>query len=179
MHAHHRHLRFSSLHRHFEIWHHMSRHQSCLESQRVSSKNCRNWTKFIRLMRNSWIQTIILTSNWELSSISVNVSNYHHMRTWKKRHSCLRNVHCFIFIIIITRTSHSTNFVTIWRNSLKNQNESVSISRNDKSCTSTTSSSLTRICSWSNVFRSYVLILMMLKKNWILIIKIQIKCEKL
>jgi hypothetical protein len=39
MHAHHRHLRFS---RHFEIRHHMSRHRSCLESQRVSSRNCRN-----------------------------------------------------------------------------------------------------------------------------------------
>jgi hypothetical protein len=37
MHAHHRHLRSSSLHRH-----HMLRHRSCFESQRVSSRNCRN-----------------------------------------------------------------------------------------------------------------------------------------
>jgi hypothetical protein len=147
MHAHHRHLRSSSLHRHLEIWHHMLRHRSYFESQKIFSRNCRNWTKFIRSMRNSWIQTIILTSNWGFSSISVNVSNYHHMRTWKKRHSCLRNEHYLIFMIIIMRTSHSTNFVTIWRNSLKNQNKSVSIWRNDKSCTSTTSSSLIRICS--------------------------------
>jgi hypothetical protein len=123
------------------------------------------WTKSIRSRRNSRIQTIILTSSWKFSSINVNVSNYHHMRSWKKRHSCLRNVHCFIFMIIIIKTSHSTNFVMIWRNSLKSQNENVSIWRNDKSCTSTTSSSLTRICSWSNVFRSYVLISMTFKKN--------------
>ncbi len=122
MHAHHRHFRFLFLHRH-----HMLRHRSWLESQRISSRNCRNWTKFIRSRRNSRIQTIILTSSWEFSSINVNVSNYHHMRTWKKRHSCLRNVHCFIFMIIIMRTSHSINFVSIWRNSLKNQNESVTI----------------------------------------------------
>jgi hypothetical protein len=180
MHAHHRHLRSSSLHRHLEIWHHihhMSRHRSYFESQRFSSRNCRNWTKSIRLMRNSRIQTIILTSNWESFSINVNVSNYHHMRTWKKCLSCLRNVHYFIFMIIITRTSHSTNFVSIWRNSLKNQNESVSIWRNDKSCTWTTSSLLIRIYSWSNVFKSYVLISMTFKKNWILIITIRIKCE--
>jgi hypothetical protein len=30
-------------------------------------------------------------------------------------------------MIIIMRTSHSINFVSIWRNSLKNQNESVTI----------------------------------------------------
>jgi hypothetical protein len=181
MHAHHRHLRFSFLHRHLEIWHHMhhmSRHRSYFESQKISSRNCRNWTKFIRRMRNSQVQTIILTSNWEFFSISVDVSNYHHMRTWKKCLSCLRNVHYLIFIIIITRTSHSTNFVSIWRNSLKNQNESVSIWRNDKSCTSTTSLSSIWICSWSNVFKSYVLISTTFKKNWILIITIQIKCEK-
>jgi hypothetical protein len=122
-----RHLRFSLLHRHLRIWHHMSRHRSYFESQRVFSRNCRNWTKFIRLMRNSRIQTIILISNWEFSLISVNVSKYHHMRTWKKRHSCLRNEHYFIFMTINMRTSHSTNFVSIWRNSLKNQNESVLI----------------------------------------------------
>jgi hypothetical protein len=81
-------------------------------------------------------------------------------------------------MIIITRTSHSTNFVSIWRNSLKNQKESVSIWRSDKSCTSTTSSSLTRICSWSNVFKSYVLISMTFKKNWTLIITTRIKYEK-
>jgi hypothetical protein len=181
MHAHHRHLRFSSLHRHLEIWHHMhhtSRHRSCLASQRTSSRNCRNWTKFIRSMKNSRVQTIILTSNWESSSININVSNYHHMRTWKKCFLCLRNMHCFIFMIIITRTSHSTNFVSIWRNSLKNQNESVSIWRSDKSCTSTTSLSSIRICFWSNVFKSYVLISTTFKKNWILIITIRIKCEK-
>jgi hypothetical protein len=173
MHAHHRHLRFSSLHRH-----HTSRHRSCLESQKVSLRNCRNWTKSIRSRRNSRVQTIILTSNWEFSSINVNVSNYHYMRTWEKRHSCLRDVHCLIFLIIIMKTSHSTNFVSIWRNSLKNQNESVTIWLNDKSCTSTTSSLLTRICSWSNVFKSYVLISMTFKKNWILIITTRIKCEK-
>jgi hypothetical protein len=33
----------------------------------------------------------------------------------------------FHFMIINTKTLHSTNFVTIWRNSLKNQNKSVSI----------------------------------------------------
>jgi hypothetical protein len=173
MHAHHRDLSF-----HLEIWHHMSRHRSYFESQRVSSRNCRNWTKFIRSMRNSRIQTIILTSNWESFSINVNVSNYHYIRTWKKRHSCLRNVHCFIFMIINTRTSHSTNFVTIRRNALKNQNESVSIRRNDNSCTSTTSLLLIRICLWLNVFKSYVLISMTFKKSWILIITIRIKCEK-
>jgi hypothetical protein len=170
MHAHYRHLRSS---RHFEIWHHMLRHWSCFESQRVFLRNCRNWTKFIRLMKNLRIQTITLTSNWEFSSINVNVSNYHHMLTWKKRYSCLRNVHCLIFMIIIMKTSHSTNFVTIWRNSLKNQNESVSIWRNDNSCTTTTSSLLTRICSWLNVFRIYALISMTFKKNWILIITIR------
>jgi hypothetical protein len=113
MHAYHHHLRFLSLHRHLEIWHHMSRHRSYLESQRISSRNCRNWTKFIRWTRNSRIQTTILTSNWKSSSISVNALNYHHMRTWKKRHSCLRNEHYFIFMIISMRTSHSTNFVSI------------------------------------------------------------------
>jgi hypothetical protein len=178
MHAHHRHLRFSFLHRHLKIWHHMLRHRSYFESQKVFSRNCRNWTKFIQSMKNSRVQTIILTSNWESFSINSDVQNYHHMHTWKKRHSCLQNVHCFIFMIIIMRTSHSTNFVTIWRNSLKNQNESVSIWRSDKSCTSTTSLSLTRICSWSNVFKSYALISMTFKKNWILIITIRIKCEK-
>jgi hypothetical protein len=142
MHAHHCHLRYSFLHQHLEIRHHTSRHRSGFESQRISSRNCRNWTQSIRSRRNSRVQTITLTSSWEFSSISVNVSNYHHMRTWQKRHSCLRDVHCLIFMIIITRTSHSTNFVSIWRNSLKNQNESVSIWLNDKSCTSTTSSSL-------------------------------------
>jgi hypothetical protein len=45
MHAHHHHLKSSSLHRHFEISHRMSQHRSCFESQRVSSRNCRNWTK--------------------------------------------------------------------------------------------------------------------------------------
>jgi hypothetical protein len=175
MHAHHRHFRSS---RHFEIWHHMSRHRSCLESQLISSRNCRNESKSIRLMRNSRVQTITLTSNWEFSSINVNVSNYHHMFTWRKRHSCLRNVHCLIFMISIMRTSHSTNFVTIWRNSLKNQNESVSIWRNDNSCTSTTTSLLIRICLWLNVFRSYALISMTFEKNWILIITTRIKCEK-
>jgi hypothetical protein len=129
-------------------------------------------------MKNSRVQTIILTSNWKSSSISVNVSNYHHMRTWKKCFSCLRNVHCFIFMIIITRTWHLTNFVSIWRNSLKNQNESVSIWRSDKSCIWTTSLSLIRICSWSNVFKNYVLISTMFKKNWVLIITTRIKCEK-
>jgi hypothetical protein len=178
MHAHLRHLRSSSLHRHFEIWYHMFRHWSYFKSQRVSSRNCRNWIKFIRSMKNSRIQTIILTSNWESFSISVNVSNYHHMRTWKKRHSCLRNVHCFIFMIISTRTSHSTNFVTIWRNSLKNQNKSVSIWSNDNSCTLTTSSLLIWICFWLNVFKSYALISMTFKKNWTLIITTRIKCEK-
>jgi hypothetical protein len=156
----------------------MLRHWSCLDSQKVSSRNCRNWTKFIRLMRNSRIQTIILTSNWEFSLINVDVSNYHHMRTWKKRHSCLRNEHYFIFMTISMRTSHSTNFVSIWRNSLKNQNESVLIWQNDNSCTSTTSSLLIRICLWLNVFKNYALISMMFKKNWILIITIRIKCEK-
>jgi hypothetical protein len=179
MHAHRHHLIFSSLHRHLEIWHHTFRHRSCLESQRISSRNCRNWTKFIRSMKNSRVQTIILTSNWKSFSINVNVSNYHHMRTWKKCLSCLRNVHCFIFMIIITRTSISTNLVSIWRNSLKNQNKRVSIWRSDKSCTSTTSLSLIRICSWSNVFKNYVLISTTFKKNWILIITIRIKCEKL
>jgi hypothetical protein len=52
MHVHHRHF---SLYRHFEIWHHMSRHRSYLESQKVSSRNCRNWIKFIRSMKNSRI----------------------------------------------------------------------------------------------------------------------------
>jgi hypothetical protein len=178
MHAHHHHSRSSSLHRHFEIWHHMLRHRLYLESQRISSRDCRNWTKFIRSMRNSQIQTIILISNWESFSINVNVSNYHHMRTWKRRFSCLRNVHCFFFMIIIMKTSHSTNLVTIWRNCLQNQNKSVSIWRSDKSCTSSKSSSLTRICSWSNVFKSYLLISMTFKKNWILIITTRIKYEK-
>jgi hypothetical protein len=94
MHAHHRHFRSSSLYRHLKIWHHIFRHRSYLESQKISSRNCRNWTKFIRTMTNLRIQTIILTSNWKSSSISVNLSTYHHMRTWKKRHSCLQNVHC-------------------------------------------------------------------------------------
>jgi hypothetical protein len=141
MHTHHRHLN-----RHFEIWHHMSRHRSYLESQRVSSRNCRNWTKSIRSIRNSRIQTIILISNWKSFSINADVSNYHHMCTWKKRYLCLRNMHCLIFMIISTKTSHSTNVVTIWKNSLKNQNKSVLIWRNDNSCTSTTSSLLIRIC---------------------------------
>jgi hypothetical protein len=145
MHAHHRQLKFSYLHRHFEIWHHMSRHRSYFESQRISSRNCRNWTKFIQKTKNSRIQTITLISNWKSSSINANMSNCHYMRTWKKRHLCLRNEHYLIFIIISTRTSHLTKFVSIWRNSLKNQNKSVSIWRNDNSCTSTTSSSLIRI----------------------------------
>jgi hypothetical protein len=178
MYAHHYHLRSSSLHQHLETRHHTFRHRSCFESQRIFSRNCRNWTKFIDSRRNSRVQTIILTSSWEFSSISVNVSNYHHMRKWKKRHSCLRDVHCFIFMIIIMRTSHSTNFVSKWRNSLKNQNQSVTIWLSDKSCTSTTSSSLIRIYSWSNVFKNYVLISMTFKKSWTLIITIQIKCEK-
>jgi hypothetical protein len=63
MHAHRRHLRSSFLHRHLEIWHHMSRHQSYFDSQKVSSRNCRNWTKSIRSMKNSRVQTIISTSN--------------------------------------------------------------------------------------------------------------------
>jgi hypothetical protein len=125
MHVHHHHLRFSSLHWHFEIWHYMSQHRSYIESQKVSSRNCRNWTKFIRWTRNSRIQTTTLISNWESSSINVNVSNCHHMSTWKKRHSCLQNEHYFIFITINMRTSHSINFVSIWRNSSKNQNKSV------------------------------------------------------
>jgi hypothetical protein len=147
MHAHHHHLKSSFLHRHLEISHRMSRHRSCLDSQRTFSRNCRNWTKFIRRTRNSRIQTITLTSNWKSSSINVNVSNYHRMRTWKKRHLCWRNEHYFIFMIINTKTLHSTNFVSIWRNSLKNQNESVSIWRNDNSFISTMSSLLTKICS--------------------------------
>jgi hypothetical protein len=146
MHTHHRYFRSLLLHRHFEIWYHMLRHRSYFESQRISSRKRRNWTKFIRSMRNSRIQTITLTSNWESFSINANVSNYHHMCTWKKRHSCLRDVHYFIFKIISTRTLHLTNFASIWRNSLKNQNESVSIWRNDNSCISTTSSLLTRTC---------------------------------
>ncbi len=120
MHADHRHLRFSSLHRHLEIWHHMSRYRLYFKSQKAFSRNCHNWTKSIQSMRNSRIQTIILISNWESFSINADVSNYHHMRTWKKGHLCLRNVHYFIFMIISTRTLHSTNFVSIWRNSLKN-----------------------------------------------------------
>jgi hypothetical protein len=120
MHTHHHHLKSSSLHRHFEIWHHMSRHRSYFESQRLSSRNCRNWTEFIQTTRNSRVQRTILTSNWESSSINVNVSNNHHMRTWKKRHSCLRDEYYFIFMTISTKTSHSTNFVSIRRNSLKN-----------------------------------------------------------
>jgi hypothetical protein len=179
MHAHHHHLKFSSLHRHFEIWHRMSRHRSYLRSQKIFARNCRNWTKYIQSMKNSRVQTIILTSNWEFSLISVNVSSYHHICTWKKRHLCLRDVHYLIFMTINMRTSHSTNFVSIWRNSLKNQNESVSIWQNDNSCTSITSSLLTRICFWLNVFKSYTLISMTFKKNWILIITIRIKCEKL
>jgi hypothetical protein len=146
MHAHHRYLKFSSLHRHFEIWHHMSRHWSYLESQKVFSRNCRNWTKFIRRTRNSKVQTIILILNWESSLINVNVSNYHRIRTWKKRHLCLRNEHFFIFMIISTRTSHSTNSVSIWRNSLKNRNKNVSIWLNENSFILIMSSSSTRIC---------------------------------
>ncbi len=42
MHAHHRYLRFSFLHQHLEIRHHTSRHRLCFESQRISSRNCRN-----------------------------------------------------------------------------------------------------------------------------------------
>jgi hypothetical protein len=113
MHAHLHDLKFSSLHRHLEIWHYMLRHRSYFESQRVSSRNCRNWTKSIRTTKNSRIQTTILTSNWRFSSISVNVSNYHHMRTWKKRHSCLRKKHYLIFMTINMKTSHSTNVVSI------------------------------------------------------------------
>jgi hypothetical protein len=113
IHAHHRHLKSSSLHWHVETWHYMFRYQSYLESQRISSKNCRNWTKFIRLMRNSRIQTIILITNWESFLINANVSNYYHMRTWKKRHSCLRDERYLIFMIINTRTLHLTNFVQI------------------------------------------------------------------
>jgi hypothetical protein len=63
MRVHLRHLRFSSLHRHFRIWHHMFRRVSYLKPQRIFSKNCRNWTKSIRTMKNSRIQTITLTSN--------------------------------------------------------------------------------------------------------------------
>jgi hypothetical protein len=146
MHAHHRHLKSSSLYRLFEIWHYMSWHWSFLESQKVSTRNCRNLTKFIRTMRNSKVQTITSISNWESFSINTNVSNYHHMRTWKKRHSCLSNVHYFTFMIINTRILHSTNFLSIWRKFLKNQNKSVSIWRNDNSCTSTTSSLFIWIC---------------------------------
>jgi hypothetical protein len=93
IHAHHHHLRSSSLHQHFRIWHHMFRHRFHLDFRRSSSKNCRNWTKFIRTMRNSKIQTIISTSNWESFTTNVDASNYHHMRTWKRHHSYLRNEH--------------------------------------------------------------------------------------
>jgi hypothetical protein len=76
------------------------------------------------------------------------------------------------------KTSHSTNFVSIWRDSSKNSNENNLIWRNDNSFTLTMSLSRIRICRWSNVFRNCVLIWMTFKKNWILIITTRITCEK-
>ncbi len=81
MHVYHRHFRSSALHRHLKIWHHMFRHRSYFESQSISSRNYRNLIKFIQMMKNSRIQTIILISNWKSFLINANVSNYHHMRT--------------------------------------------------------------------------------------------------
>jgi hypothetical protein len=112
------------------------------------------------------------------SSISVNVSSYHRMHTWKKSHSCLRIERYLNFMSMSMRTSHSTNSVSIWRNSSKNLNENDLIWRNDNSFTLTMSLSRIRICRWSNVFRNYVLIWMTFKKNWTLIITTRIICEK-
>jgi hypothetical protein len=53
MHAHHHSLKFWFLHQYLETWHHICRHSSYFESHRISSRNCRNWTEFIRSMRNS------------------------------------------------------------------------------------------------------------------------------
>jgi hypothetical protein len=55
------------------------------------------------------------------------VSNYHYIRTWKKRHLCLRNERYLIFMIISTRTSYSTNFVSIWRNSGKDDHSNADV----------------------------------------------------
>jgi hypothetical protein len=87
------------------------------------------------------------------------------MHTWKKSHLCLRIERYLIFMLMSMKTSHSTNFVSIWRNSSKNLNENDLIWRNDNSFTLTMSLSRTEICRWLNIFRNCVLIWMTFKKK--------------
>ncbi len=93
------------------------------------------------------------------------MSIYHRMHNWKKSHSCLRIERYFVFMLMSMKTSHSTNFVSIWRNFSKNLNENDLIWRNDNSFTLTTSLSRIRICRWSNVFKNCVLSWMTFKKK--------------
>jgi hypothetical protein len=96
------------------------------------------------------------------------------MFTCKLHRSCLKNVHWVISTQIAYTQWRSINFVSIWNDTSKNQNDNVIIWINDISCIFETSFRQIRLCRCQTVFINYVMTWIFYNKTSISSITIRI-----